>query len=271
MSSEDTVSLMEAFRARHSCRTFGGDTFPEAKMSILQQIVEEVNALPTPFGTQTKVSIHGPGLGRIGFIKNESGWLLGQVKADTPKENLRRANVDVAYRLQHAVMKMTQHKINTVWVGGTYNQGKAEKSCPDWKVPVVVAFGEEKDPHFIWRVMKWIGTSDKRKPFEQLFYDAQANKPIKEDEAGDRLDLFKALQSGPSALNKQPWRFVVDGPAVHVFDAGGDGYSCFDVGIAAANLNLLGGLQGHGEITVRDPAPAPSPLKGTYVCTATLA
>ena len=270
MSSQE-LSLIDAFKVRRSSKNYGGDSFPPEKMEIVRRVIEEVNNLQTPFRMETKVTLHEPGLARMHSVANETGWLLGQIKADIPKDQIRQAQTDVAYRIQHAVMKLTQNKINTGWVGGTFNRSKAEKSCPGWSVPVVVAFGEERDQSFFWKALRSFGTSEKRKPLDKLFYDNKTNKPIKEDAAGDMLEILKALQSGPSALNEQGWRFVVDGPNIHLFDANGNSYSPFDNGIAAANMHMLGQLRGHGEITVHNPPPPPSPLKGTYICTGRVA
>ena len=266
MSSEE-LSLVEAFKARHSVRTFGGNTFPEEKMAIVRETVEQVNSVATPFGTETRVAVHEPGLGRMGFISHESGWLLCEIKADTPADKMRHAYIDVAYRTQLAVMKLTQHKIATVWVAGTYNKSKAEKSCPGWTVPAGIAFGEERSPHFVAKVVKWFGTGQSRKPLEELIYDVKAGKVVTEDTAGDNLEIYKCLQSGPSARNQQGWRFVVDGPDVHLFDVPDSSMSALDNGIAIANMHLLGEMKGHGALSVRSPAPQASPFGGKYICT----
>lgn len=259
------LSLLEAFAARHSTRTFGGSTFPAEKAEKLREIISEVNAIETPFKCETKVSIHGPGLGRIGFVSNETGWLLGQIIESTPSDRIKQAHMDVSYRLQIALMKMTQVGIQTVWIGGTYQQGKAESSCPGWKVPIVIAYGEESSPHLMSKIIKFVMPKGSRKPYESLFFDKSTNKPITEESAGERLPLIRALRSGPTAVNQQGWRFVFDGNTVHMFDAIANSYSLFDNGIGMANLHLLGAMNGTGDIFFAD-TPESSPLGGEYIC-----
>lgn len=293
----EPTGLIEAFKARHSVRTFQKKPFPQQKKQMIAQIVTEANSVDTPFESHVEISMTGPGLGRMGAVSNEAGFLVQKIpldeeqeekpQAETPKEDpkivFRKAIIDVSFKLQIAVMKMTQHHISTVWIGGTYNEGEAEERFPGFKVTAVVAYGEEDTPHFMAKVMKFFGNSDKRLPFQQLFYDSDNKRQITENDFNENKpegtpnypsymkDFLVSLQSGPSALNQQGWRFVLagDGKEVHLFDAKGNSYSCYGSGIALANLHLLGEIRG-GECTieVRKPAPEASPLGGTYIATA---
>lgn len=67
-----------------------------------------------------------------------------------------------------------------------------------------------------------------RLPYDQLFYDENSKKRISEN-ALISADLYLkeflfALRSGPSAIIQQPWRFVLDGNQVHLFDAKRNSY-----------------------------------------------
>lgn len=295
----EPIGLIEAFKARHSVRTFQKKPFPQQKKQMIAQIITEANSLDTPFESHVEISITGPGLGRMGAVSNEAGFIVQKIplnqeedeeekgKTETPKEDpkiaLRKAIIDVSFKLQVAVMKMTQHHISTVWMAGTYNEGQAEERFPGFKVTAVVAFGEEDTPHFMARVIKFFGNSEKRFPFQQLFYDGDNKREITENDFSDNKpegtpsypsymkDFLVSLQSGPSAMNQQGWRFVLagNGKEVHLFDAKGNASSCYGSGIALANLHLLGEIRG-GECTieVRKPSPEVSPLGGTYIATA---
>ena len=180
-------------------------------------------------------------------------------------------------------MKLAQNHINTVWIAGTYNEGEAEKRFQGFKVPAAIAYGiEQSTPHFMGRIIKLFGSSTgKRIPFEQLFYDNDNKRLITEKDfespTPDNIpsypsylkDFLASLRLGPSAVNQQPWRFVLSGKEVHLFDVKSNNYSAYDIGIALANLHLLGEIRG-GNCTfeIRDPAPETSPLNGTYVATA---
>lgn len=271
MSEENApLDLITAFKARHAVRSFTPN-FPVEKMNLVQQIVDETNKIPVLFGSKVEIQIHGPGLGSMGNISNEAGWLLLKYDKETPEDKISHAITDACYLMQNIVMKMTQHRIASVWIAGFYNQKLAEQSTPGFVVPGAVAFGEEADKkHFMGSILSFLGsTIGKRLPLEQLFYSRDLNQPVTEDNAGDKIIICKALQSGPSALNKQTWRFVFEGDEIHLFDSKTSSTSSYDVGIAAANMEMLMKLDGSAHLIVKDPAPEPSPLGGEYVCTCT--
>lgn len=270
MTEENTtLDLISAFKARHSVRTYLSN-FPAEKLTLVQQIVDEVNQMPVPFGSKVAVQVHGPGLGSMGFISNEAGWLLLKYDKETPEDKVNHAITDAAYLIQHVVMRITQNKVATVWIAGTYNQKLAEQSTPGFIVPGAVAFGEEAvKKHFMGTIVSFFSSNGKRMPLEQLFFNKDANQPITEENAGDKLVLYKSLQSGPSAVNKQPWRFVIEGNDIHLFDSKTSSYSAYDMGIALANMEMLMKLNGNARLIIKDPAPEPSPLGGEYVFTCT--
>lgn len=76
----------------------------------------------------------------------------------------------------------------------------------------------------------------KRYPLEQLFYNKDTNEFITEENAGDKLVLCSCLQSGPSAGNKQSWRFIIEGSEIHLFDSKISQYTSYDMGIALVNM-----------------------------------
>jgi hypothetical protein len=79
-----------------------------------------------------------------------------------------------------------------------------------------------------------------------------------------------ALQSGSSAVNKQPWRFVIAGDVVHVFTASDAAVALFDIGIALAGINLYA-QAGRRTVAFEVIAEPPqTPLGGKYIITATI-
>jgi len=258
------LSLIDAFKTRKSVRTFK-NSFPEEKNQIVNQIVNEVNTLVCPFGTtDTIVSVRGPGLGKMGFVAGEAGWLLLQVPKDHPKHE--QALMDASYKGQIAVMRLQQNGIGTVWMAGTYSRSLAEQGTPGYTVECVVAFGLEDSPRFFEKTIKFFGNSSSRKPFNEIAYNLDKSEPFTEENAGDKKELISALRSGPSAVNQQPWRFVFEGPLIHVYCGTAKYNTTFDIGIALANIALLTERTNQPSFTLRENAPQ-SPIGGTYVCT----
>jgi hypothetical protein len=120
---------------------------------------------------------HPPGLGRLGVISNESGWLIAKIPSEIT--DTRRHYLDVGFILHQAVIRLSQAEIGTVWVAGTFSSAAAEQSAPGFRVAVAVAYGEAGGkPSFITRVMRWFSTSSTRQPLEHLFFDGSNGRPF---------------------------------------------------------------------------------------------
>lgn len=67
-------------------------------------------------------------------------------------------------------------------------------------------------------------------------------------------------------MNQQPWRFVLSGNEVRVYDAKLNNYSHFDIGIALANLELLKEIRGDScTFDIKNPPPKTSHFDGKYI------
>jgi nitroreductase len=270
----ETLSVADAIKSRHSVRSFAGPLAPE-RQSIVTQAIAEAQQLPVPFGTTVEIADHPPGLGRFGVISNEAGWLIGKVPAGT--RDIANQSVDVAYRLQHVVIRLTQHGIATIW-GGMFQPSIAEQGNPGFVVPIAVAYGDapKTGPGLLSRFMSWAAGSSNRYPFAQLFFDAKRNEPITEETAGRFLAILEAVRLGPSALNRQPWRIIVvdndTGPSIlHVFLAVEAQMHLLDIGIALGEIALTVSATGKiVQFRVSDDKPVPSPLGGRFIISAVI-
>lgn len=134
MSELDIVSV---FKARHSVRTFLPD-FPSDKMNLVHHVVEDVNRMKVPFNSKVEIQVHGPGLGKMGAISHEAGWLLLKYDRNTSEDKVDQAIIDACYLMQHIVMRLTQNAIATVWIVGTFSRKHAEQATPGFAVPGAV-------------------------------------------------------------------------------------------------------------------------------------
>jgi hypothetical protein len=234
---DGVLSIPDAIMLRTSVRSFRGLLSPD-RAAVVERIVAEAQQISTPFSTNAEIGLHGPGLGRL-VINHEAGWLIAKIPQDQIKS--REHLIDAAYRLHVAVINLTQHRLGTVWIAGTYKAAKAEASVPGFKVPAVVAYGEPAEKTgLVERFFKWVSDSRSRKPLSEIFFEGESKTPINEASAGERLPLLKALQAAPSARNLQPWRFVLSGDSIHLSNADPkSGYTAFDMGIALATAKLF--------------------------------
>jgi len=263
----EPMTVVAAIHARHSVRQFGGALAP-ARRVIVDRLVAEAAGLVVPFGTSAEIGNHGPGLGTLGGVSNEAGWLMAKIPVGVSDPT--KHQYDAAFRMHYFVLKMTQHGFATVWIAGSFNGARAQAACPEFTVPGVVAYGEDAQRRgYVERFVKWI-TSGK-KPVHKIFFDGDAGRPFTEESAGVHGELMRAVLTVPSALNKQPWRFLVIGNVIHLYTTASREVCRFDMGIAIATMSMLVGESGRALRTEIIEQPPKSPLGGTYVVTCTIA
>jgi hypothetical protein len=234
------LSLLDAFKWRHSVRSFGGGQLSPQLLDVLKNAVEKGNTYPTPFSTRSELRLAPPGTSSFGSVKNETGWIFPTIPSDTPKNLLHPSMIDAAVRGQIAVMDLSRHQIGTIWLGG-YGRGSADKLVGSGHTVAGIPYGigETANPSLVARLAKFLSQSQTRKPFEQLFWDVESGKPYTEESAKDLRAFLQAVRSGPSGINRQPWRFAVAGSLIHVYKVTKDAMSALDIGIAIGNIEVL--------------------------------
>ena len=120
------------------------------------------------------------------------------------------------------------------------------------------------------RAFRFMAKSDRRKPWEDLFFEARPGNPLAKESAGALGEVLEAVRIGPSASNRQPWRIIREGAAFHFFLARTPGYDKMtgeirlqevDRGIALCHFELAA-----GELGVRGSwsEAKPSLVAGTW-------
>jgi nitroreductase len=158
------------------------------------------------------------------------------------------------------MMILTQAGIGTIWISGTFSPQKAEQSNPGFYVPCALAYGLVPGDKYLKTRPDW---PESRRPESELFAVPDPSSAIELNES------FKAaLRSGPSAMNRQPWRFLFTENLIHLYNAGTNDASNFDMGIALANIYLLVQDEGKEIAFVVSDSPPVSRLGGKYVISA---
>lgn len=242
MSEEQTLSMSDAFKARHSTRNFSTSPWSEEQQNIVVQAVAIANELPRPWNSQVELVLAPTGFGMLNFLEHENGWVLAKVPLNQNEDMTKRRTLDIGYLLQHVVMWLTQHKIATCWVAGTFKGKKAVQFCGgECEVPAVVAFGGEDQDRWLDKTVKWFGSWRGYNEFQDKFYDVKLGKPIPEAEAGDRMTICSALNTIPCAMKPHAHRVLFDEPNIHIFNTSSSmllTMSYFDMGIVATNIKL---------------------------------
>jgi hypothetical protein len=200
-------------------------------------------------------------LGTYGVIKGARQFVVGAV-VDQPK-----AMEDYGYSMEKNILTATSLGLGTCWLGGTFNRtgfGKKLNLVEGELLPVVTPVGYSSDRRsLIERVFRFSAGSDKRKPWEELFYEGSIETPLTKDRAGNYTTPLECVRIGPSASNKQPWRIIKDHDNYHFYIKRTPGYDrafgpirmqSIDMGIAMCHFELSSREMGlDGLWKVKDP------------------
>jgi hypothetical protein len=270
------LSVLDAFSARHSTRNFSTDPLTPAIRSTVESIVSEVNSTPRLFPrSQVEIILAPTGFGLLNFIVHEQGWLFAKQPITSDPSDQFANSVETGHLLELCIIRLTQHRISTCWIAGTYKAAKAVEFCGgNCAVPGVVAFGGEAEDRWLDRTVKWFGSWRGKNEFKDKFFDLKDGTPITEDGAGERLSLCSAIASIPCGMKPHAFRVFFDEPQIHICTESGKGMlatmALFDVGNVIAHVKLHAEATGksveirflEGVLERLQPRPA------LYVCTA---
>lgn len=207
--------ITRIIRKRFSCRTYAKKPIPLDKLGRMQSFLSE---LPdTPFGSEPRFKLVATvdseteslrGLGTYGFIKNPPAFVIGAISPALFDLE------DFGYLMELVVLYATGLELGTCWLGGTFTKSRFAKKMdlsPAETIPAVISEGEcYRQERQGWASRK--ADSQRRLPWDVLFFDQNLNTPLLETEAAEYATPLEMVRIGPSASNKQPWRIVrVDG------------------------------------------------------------
>jgi nitroreductase len=281
-----TQPITQIIPQRFSCRTYSNRPIDEA---VQQRLLDAVRSSEIgPLGTQTRFVLIASsdddskilrGLGTYGFIKNAAGFMVGATQDQ--KLNL----LDFGYLMEKTILQATDFGLGTCWLGGTFTRSKFAKKInleKDEIIPCVVSIGYIADkPRRIDQTIRTTARSDKRFPWEKLFYDGDFSIPLTEEEASDFAIPIEMVRKAPSASNKQPWRIIKTSDNFHFYLRRTPGYrtnryaktlkfadlQMVDMGIAMCHFELTAKEMGlAGTWTIDEPGiKKPEEISGYVV------
>ncbi len=262
------MSIIETIRMRVSCRTYSNMAVEPDKIAKLTEYLK-FNT-DAPFGSKIRFKLLSfdnmdmselKGLGTYGVIKGAGQFIVGAV-VDQPK-----AMEDYGYGMEKNILTATSLGLGTCWLGGTFNRtgfGKKMNLAEGELLPAVTPVGYSGDKRsIVERVLRFSAGSDKRKPWEELFYEGSIEPPLVKDRAGNDTTPLECVRLCPSASNKQPWRIIKDHDNYHFYIKRTPGYDRafgpiriqnIDMGIAMCHFELSSREMGlDGLWKVKDP------------------
>lgn len=250
-----TYPAKEMIKKRKSVRTF--DPRP-LRLEHIRALEEHIGAEENPFGV--------PVVFRLLDIKEHglaSPVILGEAKYLAAKvKRVPRYEIALGYSFEEACLYALSLGIGTVMLAASLNRSAFEKAIEvgaDEVMPVASPLGYPAEKKSMREKLMRKGIkADERLPFDKLFFEGDFNRPL-----SDSNGFFEALSMArlaPSAANKQPWRAVVIGNAVHFYeyktmkDSPLGDIQKVDIGIALAHFDLTEKENGYsGNYTERDP------------------
>ncbi len=207
------MTLIETIKTRKSCRTYGTRAVEPEKLAELRQFL--ASNRETPFGGRVRFQLldlnemSSGELGKLttyGVIKGARQFMVGTV------EKRQGAMEDCGYSMENNILRATSLGLGTCWLGGTFKRsGFAGKiSLGEGELlPVISPVGYAGERRSVVdRAFRFVASSDKRRPWNELFYHRDLDSPLDKENAG-RFDLpLECVRMAPSASNKQPWRII---------------------------------------------------------------
>ncbi len=265
--------VVEIIKQRYSCRTYKPELLEERTRRQLADYAAGVQL--GPLGSRARFELIAASendrkvlksLGTYGFIKGATGYIVGAIKES--RHNLE----DFGYLLELIILYATDLGLGTCWLGGTFTKSSFARKISAREgelVPGVASLGYiAKNPRKIESILRRTDGTDRRLPWELLFFDREFTEPLPQAGLGKYGKALEMVRLSPSASNRQPWRVLREGNAWHFYLQRTPGYresplvrlttvadlQRMDMGIAMSHFELTAdelGLEGYWQD--RDP------------------
>ncbi|UCE42736.1 MAG: nitroreductase family protein [Candidatus Aminicenantes bacterium] len=226
----------EAIFRRRSYRKFKKIMLDVDKLGQLSSVCDNFR----PFPEARSVLVREPAgqvyrgfLGLYGKIENAPVYVAFIGNMDSP-----RVQEAVGYTGQGIILEATGLELGTCWVGGFFYPEEVELQIPIAKNERVLAITPVGIPHdsfsFKEKLMTGFGYFHRRKQLSELMTGSPKKEWMK--------TALEAARLAPSAVNRQPWRFLLGDNTISVkLNKGRDTYKIarrLDCGIAMLHLEL---------------------------------
>ena len=242
------MNILEAIRHRRSVRSF--DETP-LRPEDARKIIEFAEKLENPYElpiTWKLLDAKKHGLSSPVIVGTDC-YIAGKLRRAPHAEEA------FGYTFEKLVLFAETLGVGTTWIAGTMNRAAFEKAMQlseDELMPCVSPLGyPAKKMSLRESVMRKGVKADSRFAFGELFFDGSFDKPLTPEAAGALADVLEAVRLAPSAVNKQPWRAVLQGEKAHFYekqsrgyDSGGWDIQKIDLGIALCHFLLTAEAEG---------------------------
>ncbi len=274
--------ISEIIKERKSCRSFREEALNAEERNALETFLKGDST--GPFGSKARFQLVAAesgdgavlkGLGTYGMIKKPQAFVIGAVGEG------ERSLEDYGYLMERIILFSTDQGLGSCWLGGTFRKSRFAARMnlsPGETVPAVAVLGYPASRTGLDSLARRVASSDRRKPWEHLFFLGNEEVPLSREAAGPYAGPLEMLRLAPSASNHQPWRIFKDkeGDIYHFHLRRSNSYTInlkimgladlqrVDMGIAMCHFELAAQEAGlKGGWVRREPASAG--LKDLYI------
>lgn len=274
-------NVIDLIKKRTSTRTFETKEIELKQLQKLESYLTEINedaivlsGIKAKFFLSSFKSTNlkeDKKIGTYGVISGAKTYIVGIVDKD------EKNALEFGYLFEKIVLAATDLGLQTCWLGGTFKKSDFVQNMdlPDHEtIAIVSPLGyKKKKPRVMETAMRKVIGANKRKPWNELYFDKNIEIPLTEKGADEYAVPLEMVRLGPSASNKQPWRVIKEGEYFHFFLSRTKGYGVAgfdmqlnDIGIAKCHFELSAESLGlYGEWIEKSPGIGSS--EWTYVCT----
>ena len=266
------MNAMELIRQRRSVRTFDGKAL---KAEDREKLLSFAAQIGNPYGLPITWRILSAKESRLSspVISGTDTFIAGKLCRASHAEEA------FGFAFERFVLYAQSLGIGTTWIAGTMNRPAFEKAMDleDGEVmPCVSPLGYPAAKLSLRESLMRKGIkADSRLAFNALFFDGGFDRPLTQEAAGELTTPLEMVRWAPSAVNKQPWRVVLNGKTAHFYENKSKGYvdgtgwdiQKIDLGIALYHFTC--GLEAQGidwRLAVTDPGLS-APEGTVYIAT----
>ena len=260
---------MELVRHRRSVRTFDSNPL---RPEDAEKILRFAESIETPYGipvTWKLLNAKEYGLSSP-VIAGTDTYIAGKVRRQPHAEEA------FGFAFEKLVLYAESLGLGTTLIAGTMNRPAFEKAMQlsaDEVMPCVSPLGYPAKKMSLRETLMRKGVrADSRMEFSELFFDRSFDKPLSENTPC--REVLEMVRWAPSAVNRQPWRVVMDDRQAHFYEKKSKGYvdasgwdlQKIDLGIALYHFAY--GADENVQLTITDPGLS-APEGTVYIATMT--
>ncbi len=269
------MNILEAIKQRRSVRRFDGRVLTDNMRARLLRAIDESFS---PFGGRVTIRLKrfdlkaGYKPGTYGFISGAEDYFLIAMADDDA------SRLTAGFRFEQVVLEACRAGLGTCWIAGTYRGSDFDcgQTWPEGEhLQAVCPVGVALKPGLKEKIILLSVGSDRRKPWESLFFIEDFDRPLTRDNRF--APALEMLRLAPSSSNSQPWRALVQGDTVHFYRKSTGRWTLIDCGIALSHFYLTEQhlhpaptdqpsgnphLSAHPGTFLTAPAPPPPPPAG---------